>query len=131
VKKFAIMAVLLAAVVGATPATSAAPTLGPHVWRTTISGAPAPLLNATWVIAFRNAAFNLRRNGGVVVAGTIKIVGNKVTFHDLAGTLSCKGAQINGTYGWKITGAKLTLTRFSDTCVGRRSVLSYPFTRIA
>ena len=28
------------------------------------------------------------------------------------------------------TGTKLTLTRLSDTCVGRRSVLAYPFTRI-
>jgi hypothetical protein len=130
VKKIALAAATIGAVIAIAPATAAAPTLGPHVWRTTITGAPVPLLNATWVMAFKNTAFNLRRNGGVVVAGTVKIAGNKVTLHDLAGTLSCKGTQINGTYGWKITGAKLKLTRFSDTCVGRRSVLSYAFTRI-
>ena len=39
--------------------------------------------------------------------------------------------QITGTYGWHRNGSKLTLTRFSDQCVGRRTVLSRPFTRIA
>ena len=131
VKKIANAAALLAAA-GATPATSAGPTLSPHVWSTKISR-PTPLLNATWRLAFRNAAYNVTRNSGVVVAGTVRIVGgNKVTFHDLAGTFACRGAtQINGTYTWRIQGAKLTFARVSDACPGRRGVLSHAFTRIA
>ena len=130
-KKIAIMAALIAAAVAATPATSAAPSLSPHIWSTKISG-PTPLLNATWRLAFRNAAYNVTRNSGVVVAGTVRIVGNKVTFHDLAGTFACRGAtQINGTYTWRIQGAKLTFTRVSDACPGRSGVLSHAFTRIA
>ena len=71
-------------------------------------------------------------DGGVVVAGTIRIVGNKVTFHDLAGTFACRGAtKINGSYTWRIQGAKLTFTRVSDACPGRKGVLSHAFTRIA
>jgi hypothetical protein len=131
VKKIAIAATFAAAAVAVTPATAVAPTLGPHAWRTKISGSPVGLLNATWTLAFKNAAFNVRRNGGVVSTGTVKIVGNKVTFHDLAGTLSCRGAQVNGTYTWRIQGAKLTFTRVSDTCDGRRGVFSHAFTRIA
>ena len=130
-KKIAIVAALLAAAVGATPATSAAPSLSPHIWSTKISG-PTPLLKATWRLAFQTPAYNVARNGGVVVAGTIRIVGNKVTFHDLAGILACRGAaKINGSYTWRIQGAKLTFTRVSDSCPGRSGVLSHAFTRIA
>jgi hypothetical protein len=131
VKKIAIAAALLASAAGATPATSAAPTLGPHTWVTKISGSPIPLLNATWRLGFRSPTYGVTRNGGVVVAGTFKVVGNRVTFHDLAGTLACRGAQVNGRYTWRIQGAKLTLTRVSDACPGRRGVLAHIFTRVA
>jgi hypothetical protein len=131
VKKIAVAAAFLAAVVGATPATSAAPSLSPHIWSTKISG-PTPLLKATWRLAFQTPAYNVTRNGGVVVAGTVRIVGNKVTFHDLAGIFACRGAtRINGSYTWRIQGAKLTFTRLSDACPGRKGVLSHAFTRIA
>ena len=129
--KIAIAAALIATAVAATPATSAGPTLSPHIWSTKISG-PTPLLNATWRLAFRTPAYNVTRNGGVVVAGTVMIVGNKITFHDLAGTFACRGAsQINGSYTWRIQGARLTFTRVSDACLGRYGVLSHAFTRIA
>lgn len=130
-KKIAIAEALLAAAVAATPATSAGPNLSPHIWSTKISGATPPL-NATWRLAFQNPAYDVTRNRGVVVAGTVRIVGNKVTFHDLTGSFACRGAtQIIGTYTWRIQGAKLTFTRVSDACLGRRSVLSHAFTRIA
>jgi len=131
VKKTAIAMALLAAAVGVPPATSAGPTLSPHIWSTKISGSRVGLLNATWRLAIKNPSFNLTRNGAVTVAGTVKVVGNKVTFHDLAGVLACRGAQINGTYTWRIKGAKLTFTRVSDACPGRKGVLSHAFTRIA
>jgi hypothetical protein len=130
VKKIAIAAALLAAAVAAAPATSAGPTLSPHIWSTKISGAAAPL-NATWRLAFQSPAYDVTRNRGVVVAGTFRIAGNKVTFHDLAGSFACKGAQVYGTYTWRIQGAKLTFTRVSDACVGRRSVLAHAYTRIS
>ena len=129
-KKIAITAALIAAAVGVTPATSAAPTLGPHAWVAKVSGS-TPLLNATWGLAFRAPTYDVTRNGGLAVAGTARIVGNKVTFHDLSGSFACRGAtQVSGSYTWRILGKKLTFKRVSDACLGRSSVLSHTFTRI-
>lgn len=130
-KKFALMAATLGAVVAVAPATAAAPKLAPHAYTAKITSATIPALNATWRLSTTSTGFIITRNGSPALVGALTIAGAKVTFHDISGPLACKGRQVNGTYGWKVVGAKLTLTRFSDACVGRRTVLSYPFTRIA
>jgi hypothetical protein len=129
-KRTALAAVTLAAAVTAGSAL-AATGLWPHVYSTRIAGSQIAPLNASWRIALQQHAFSLTRNGAIAVSGSVRIAGNRITFHDLAGPLSCKGAQAAGTYTWRLAGAKLTLTRVTDSCVGRRTVLSYPFKRVA
>ena len=123
------VATLAAVVAGTAGATS--PALTTHIYQTKISGSPVAPLNATWQLTLLPHSFNLSRNRAGAVTGSLVITGNKVTFHDVGGQFACKGAQITGVYGWHLNGSTLTLTRFSDQCVGRRTVLGRPFTRIA
>lgn len=132
-KKLALAGTMIAviAVIAAAPATAAAPTLAPHVFQTKITGAAVPALNAFWRLSTTRTGFIITRSGAPALAGTLAIAGNKVTFHDITGPFACRGAQATGTYGWRIVGARLTFTRIKDACVGRRTVLSHRFTRIA
>ena len=114
-------AAAIAALVPAGSAGAAGPALAPHVYGVKISGASVPLFNATWLLA---------RNGKIVVAGTAGISGNRITVHDLSGSLRCKPSQAVGTYSWKLSGKKRTLKRISDPCVGRRLILSVSYTRL-
>jgi hypothetical protein len=110
---------------------TASPGLWPHVYGATITGAsPAPL-NATWRVAIRRASYAIVPNGSNVVSGSATISGNRITFHDVAGPFACPGGQATGTYAWRLQGRKLTFTRVSDTCPGRRIVLAHAFTRIS
>jgi hypothetical protein len=126
----ATVAAVLAAVSAAT-AGAAGQALTPHVYVARISGAPVAQLNGTWRLSLLPNAFTLARNGASAVAGTLIVKGTRVTFRDTAGALACRGAQIAGVYGWRLRGSTLTLTRFSDRCVGRRTVLAHAFTRVA
>jgi hypothetical protein len=127
----AVAVVALAAAICVGSAVSAAPRLYPHVYNARITGSKVPVANATWLLALQRTVFGLKRNGGTAVVGSLTVAGNRVTFHDLGGPLACHGAQVNGTYTWKVTGTKLVFTRVKDTCVGRRTVLSYPFKKVA
>ena len=129
-KKLALAAATVAVTFVAT-AGATGPGLTPHVYSTQITGSTIPPLNATWKIALLAHSFTLSRNGAGAVAGSLQVVGNRIILHDVGGQFACTGAQITGTYGWHLSGSRLTLTRFSDQCVGRRTVLSHPFTRIA
>jgi hypothetical protein len=105
--------------------------LYPHLYSTKITGSKIGLLNATWQLSIRKTVFGLKRNGGTAVVGSVVIAGNRITFHDFGGPLACRGAQINGSYTWKVTGTKLAFGRLSDSCIGRRGVLAHTLTRIA
>jgi hypothetical protein len=131
VKKIAFAAASLAVMIGAASASPAGSTLYAHTYSVKIAGSKIGLLNATWLLALQRTVFGLKRNGGTAVVGTVKIAGNRITFHDLGGPFACRGAQINGRYTWRIVGAKLTLTRVADACVGRRGVLAHALTRVA
>jgi hypothetical protein len=131
VTRTALAVAVLTAAICLGSATAAAPRLYPHVYNARITGSRIPVVNATWLLSLQRTVFGLKRNGGTAVVGSLTVVGNKVTFHDLGGPLACRGAQVNGTYTWKVTGAKLVFTRVKDTCVGRRAVLAHPFTRVA
>jgi hypothetical protein len=121
----------LAAAIWVGSAAATAPRLYPHVYNARITGSNIRVANATWLLSLQRTVFGLKRNGGTAVVGSLSVAGNRVTFHDLGGPLACRGAQVNGTYTWKVTGAKLVFTRVKDTCVGRRTILARPFTRIA
>jgi hypothetical protein len=129
VKRIAIATAAFAALLVSAPA-PAAPGLWPHVYGTAISGSKIVPLNAAWRMTIQRSTFALARNGSTAVAGSVRITGSRVTFHDLGGAFACRGAQAVGTYTWRLKGAKLTFTRVKDACAGRRAVLAHTFTRI-
>ena len=130
-KRIALVFALVAAALTAAAALATARGLTPGVYQTKVAGARVAVLNGTWKVALAGPAFTIYRNNVTAVAGTSTVVGTKVTFHDLAGTFACKGAQAIGTYIATLTGTKLTFKAVSDSCAGRKLVLSYTYTKIA
>ena len=124
------LAAACAGIVLAATASAAGPSLSPHVWGVKVSGAPASVFNATWLIGIDEPAFTTTRNRSLAVRGTVKIAGNQITFRDVSGLLACKGAQATGRYAWKIQGTKLSFTRLADKCLGRRTLLTATYTRV-
>ena len=119
-----LVAVVFAAVVlGLVPAALAAGMLSGK-YKIKISGDPAlgGALNGTWVIRFTPGHYKVAHNGKALGHGTDKIRGDRITFS--AGA-KCSST---GNYKFKKTGKKLTFTRISDSCVGRRDLLTHgPF----
>lgn len=124
------LAAACAGIVLAATASAAGPALSPHVWGVKVSGAPASVFNATWLIGIDEPAFTTTRNRSLAVRGTVKIAGNQITFRDISGLLACKGAQATGRYAWKIQGTKLSFTRLADKCLGRRTLFTATYTRV-
>ena len=124
------LAAACAGITLAATASAAGPSLSPHVWGVKVSGAPAPLFNATWLLSIKDPAFTVTRNQAVGVRGTVKIAGNQITLRDISGPLACKGVQTTGRYAWKIQGAKLSFTRLADKCIGRRTLMTAIYTRV-
>ena len=123
-------ATLLAAVTAAPAAGSRAASIGPHVYSTKIVGAKPALLDGTWRLTVNRRSFSVAKGTMFAVSGTARIVGNRITFHDLGGPFSCRGAQATGVYSWRVSGKHLTLTAVREPCAGRRTILTKPFTRI-
>ena len=124
-------ALLVAAVAAApVPATDSA-SIGPHVWSTTIRGASPAVLNGTWRLIVKGSSFSVTKGTTLAVAGSARVVGTRVTFHDLGGPFSCKGAQATGTYRWRISGKRLTMTAVAEPCAGRKTILTKPFTLVS
>jgi hypothetical protein len=124
------LVVLAAALAGTSTAASSATGLWPHVYSATITGAPAAPLNATWRISILRTSFATTRNGAAAAAGSVQILGNRITFRDVGGPLACRGAQAVGAYTWRVSGSNLSFARVKDTCVGRRTILAHVFTRV-
>ena len=122
-------AVALAAVT-ATPATGSTAAIGPHVYSTKIVGATPAVLDGTWRLTVNRRSFSVAKGTMFAVSGTARIVGNRITFHDLGGPFSCRGAQATGVYSWRVSGKRLTLTAVREPCTGRKTILTKPFTRI-
>lgn len=59
-----------------------------------------------------------------VAKGTFDVSGDRLTFHDVAGRLSCKPAQGDGTYRWSFDGTAIKLQGISDSCGARGATLS-------
>jgi hypothetical protein len=122
---------LAATAVTATPALgSPVASIGPHVYSTKIVGAKPALLNGTWRLTVNRKSFSVAKGTAFAVSGTARIVGNRITFHDLAGPFSCRGAQATGVYSWRVSGKRLTLTAVREPCAGRKTILTKPFTRV-
>jgi hypothetical protein len=123
-------AVALAAVTAAPATGSPAASIGPHVYSTKIVGATPAVLDGTWRLTVNRRSFSVAKGAMLAVSGTARIVGNRITFHDLGGPFSCRGAQATGVYSWRVSGKRLTLTAVREPCTGRRTILTKPFTRI-
>ena len=122
-------AVALAAVTAA-PATGSTAAIGPHVYSTKIVGATPAVLDGTWRLTVNRRSFSVAKGTTLAVSGTARIVGSRITFHDLGGPFSCRGAQATAVYSWRVSGKHLTLTAVREPCAGRRTILTKPFTRI-
>ena len=124
------LAAACAGIVLAANASAAGPSVSPHVWGVKVSGSPAPLFNATWLLGIQEPSFTVTRNRALGVRGTVKIAGNQITFRDTSGPLACKGVQATGRYAWRIQGAKLSFARLADKCIGRRTLMTATYTRV-
>ncbi len=113
-----------AAMAGATPQ------LSPGVYQATVRAASPPVLNGLWRLTLKRSAFEVTKNGRPAVTGRIRIAGDLVTFHDLAGPFRCPGPQATGTYRWKLAGSVLRLIPRVESCPGRALVLARAFRKI-
>ncbi len=120
-----VVAVAAALVLGLTPAALAAGTLSGK-YKTKISGYPSSAqLNGSWVIGFTTGKYKVSYNGKTLGRGADSITGNTITF--AKGGAGCKGT---GKYKFKLSGKKLKFSRISDSCFGRKAVLSHTFTKV-
>ncbi|HZO62152.1 MAG TPA: hypothetical protein VFB35_04160 [Gaiellaceae bacterium] len=113
---------------GALAARSAS--IAPHVYSTKIARATPAVLNGTWRLTVKQTTFTVAKGAALAVTGSVTIAGTRITFHDVAGPFSCRGAQATGVYSWRIAGTKLALTAVREPCGGRRTILTKPFTRV-
>ena len=105
------------------------------IYTTTVKNAPSSNLNGDWAIRFvKSGEYEIQKrvgnSGQLLVTGHAVIAGSKITFQKETGPAACKGSQAVGRYGWSLKGKTLKLTRYADTCVGRRTVLGGTFTKV-
>jgi hypothetical protein len=82
-------------------------------------------LKGTWVLSFaKGGKYAISDNGTVVVRGHFTST-SKIRLSNETGPAACPQV---GTYSWKRTGKTLRLTKVSDPCPGRATVLARPFT---
>jgi hypothetical protein len=126
----ALTAVAVAGVTAATALGSQRAAIAPHAYVARIVGAKPALLNGTWRLSVTTSTFAVNKGATAAVSGRVRIAGNRITFHDLGGPYSCRGALATGVYSWRVTGKRLVLTAVREPCAGRRTILTRPFTRI-
>jgi len=88
---------------------------------------PSGQLKGTWTLKFSSGgAYTTSFKGGVIAKGKATVSGSKITFAHETGPGACTKA---GRYSFKTSGKTLKLTRISDTCDGRPTVLARTFTK--
>jgi hypothetical protein len=118
-----LLAALLAAPAVAAGSTAKVPFAGKYV--TAIAGKKPAGLNGNWTIAIApGGRFGIYKSGRKLVTGSVRTAGARAVFVDQAGPAACPAEQAVGIYRWKRAGSRLTLTPVSETCRGRRVVLS-------
>jgi hypothetical protein len=125
-KRFAIVTVLLALLVGATAGTASAASLS-GTFTTTIHGSGA--LAGTWSIKFSHGNYKVIDNGRTVVRGRYATSGPQLTMRDTSGVAACRPT---GHYTFSRSGRKLRFKNTGDrsaACSGRAGVLAHTFTK--
>lgn len=123
-------AAFAAAIVVAGSAYAAGTPIAPHAYVARIAGAKPAVLNGTWRLSLTTYTFTVNKGVTAAVSGRVRIVGNRITFHDLGGPFACRGAQATGVYSWRVVGKRLSLTAVREACAGRKTILTKPFTRV-
>lgn len=97
-------------------------------YRTTITSGEE---KGVWTFTFtKSGAYTVRGDFPGLIRGKGKYSGTTMTFdHETNGTQETCG-EAAGRYRFTITGRKLKFARISDSCEGRRSVLSHTLTRL-
>jgi hypothetical protein len=123
-KRFAFAAILAASLTLACAAVAAGGLSG--IYSTKITGSRQ--FNGAWTVHFtQRGTYSVKQNGQVGVTGSFASTDSKVTFlKGDKGPGACRGV---GKYEWHLTGKQLKFTRIFDSCSGRRTVLSHPFTK--
>jgi hypothetical protein len=122
-KRFA-FAILAMSMVLASSAVAAGGLTG--TYKTKITGSKQ--FNGNWALQFtKKGTYTVKQNGNVEVTGTFTSTGSKLTF--LKGDKGNGACPAGGKYKWDLTGKTLKFTRISDSCSGRRTVLSHTFTK--
>lgn len=123
-KRLAIAASIIAALVLSSVALAGGTLAGKY---TAKIASPSPL-KGTWVLKFATGStYTVADNGHIVIHGKYSTTGSKVSLGHETGPASCPSA---AKYSWKRRGKTLKLTRISDSCSGRSSVLSHTFTQV-
>jgi hypothetical protein len=122
-----------AALIAAGVVTASGSITGTYI--TTVRGKSPSALNGDWVLHFDpSGKYVIGQRVGdhavLMVTGHAVIAGGRITFRKETGPAACKGSQAIGRYAWSLKGKTLKLTRYSDTCVGRRAVLAGAFTKV-
>jgi hypothetical protein len=130
VKRIAAAAVLIA--LTATSVALASSTLsGSYTTKITGKGAKTLKggLDGTWTIKLKNGKYTVKLGKKSEVTGSYTIKGNKLKLTDTSGPAKCPGT---GTYKFKISGNRATLTKVKDAkaCVGREDVLAHKLTKV-
>jgi hypothetical protein len=101
-------------------------------YTTLIAGKRPTALNGLWTIAIApGGRYGIYKGGRKLVLGSVRTTGSRATFVDQAGPAACPSTRTVGIYRWERVGAKLRLTPLSDSCRGRRIVLStHPLLRL-
>jgi hypothetical protein len=101
-------------------------------YTTAIARKKPSALNGLWTIAIApSGKYGIYKAGRKLVTGSVRTAGARATFIDQAGPAACPATRTVGVYRWKRAGGKLALTPLSDSCRGRRIVLSsHPLLRL-
>jgi hypothetical protein len=80
-------------------------------------------LNGQWELAFdATGGYTMLLEGKKMVTGTATVAGGTITFGNEAGKAKCAKP---GKYKWSVKGGlSLTFKLVSDTCAGRKTVLT-------
>ena len=123
VRRLLLLALVLTFPAVALATTAKVPFAGNYATRITEKKPAA--LNGTWTIAIApSGRYGIYKAGRKLVIGSVRTTGKRAVFVDQAGPSACPAEQAVGIYRWKRVRSRLTLTPISETCRGRRVVLS-------
>lgn len=123
--------VIVVAALGLVPAALAATGLTGHSYQEKVTGFPAKdHLDATWKLQFLPGhIYKVYRNGHFFRKGTDRVSATRITFRTGGGCGSDVGKY---AYRFSSAGKKLTFTKISDRCIGRRLILTHgPFHKVS